>query len=114
MSDTPQTDECVKENRHIRFLQEDHYVGTDKYTYENPIVFLCQKLERERDEAIAEATNAVNMIEPEVAFCDLEGGVRWKLNSLVEACQNLIDVQGPQNTDIAFNKMKCILESITN
>jgi hypothetical protein len=46
MSDTPQTDECVKENRHIRFLQEDHYVGTDKYTYENPIVFLCQRLER--------------------------------------------------------------------
>lgn len=58
MSDTPQTDECVKENRHIRFLQEDHYVGTDKYTYENPIVFLCQRLERkltavteQRDEA---------------------------------------------------------------
>jgi hypothetical protein len=61
MSDTPQTDECVKENRHLRFLQEDHYVGTDKYTYENPIVFLCQRLERkltavtEQRDTLAEA-----------------------------------------------------------
>lgn len=54
MTSTPETNECVKENRHIRFLQEDHYVGTDKYTYENPIVFLCQKLERQRDEAISD------------------------------------------------------------
>ena len=52
MTDTPETDKCVKQNRHIRFLQEDHYVGNDKYTYENPIVFLCQKLERQRDEAV--------------------------------------------------------------
>jgi hypothetical protein len=52
MSNTPETDECVKENRHLRFLQEDHYVGTTKRTYENPIVFLCQKLERQRDEAV--------------------------------------------------------------
>lgn len=62
-----------------------------------------EKSERERDEAIAEATNAVNDII----------GVRWKLNSLVEACQNLIDVKGRHNTEIAFNKMKSILESIT-
>ena len=52
MTNTPETDECVKENRHIRFLQEEYYVKNDKYTFENPIVFLCQKLERERDEAI--------------------------------------------------------------
>ena len=52
MSDTPETDQCVKDNKHLRFLQEDHYVGTDKITYENPIVFLSRKLERERDEAI--------------------------------------------------------------
>ena len=54
MSDTPETDECVKENKHLRFLQEDHYVGTDKTTYENPIVFLSRKLERERDRALAD------------------------------------------------------------
>ena len=54
MSDTPETDECVKQNKHLKFLQEDHYVGTDKTTYENPIVFLSQKLERERDRALAD------------------------------------------------------------
>jgi len=63
-----------------------------------------EKARDERDEAVAEATNAVNDII----------GIRWKLNSLVEACQNLIDVQGRHNTEIAFNKMKSILESITN
>ena len=52
MSDTPETDQCVKENEHLRFLQEDHYVGNDKTTYENPIVLLSRKLERERDQAI--------------------------------------------------------------
>jgi hypothetical protein len=52
MSDTPETDQCVKENKHLKFLQEDHYVGTDKITYENPIVSLSRKLERERDEAV--------------------------------------------------------------
>jgi len=51
MTNTPETDECVKGNRHLRFLQEDYYVLDKKFTYENPIVGLCQKLERERDEA---------------------------------------------------------------
>jgi hypothetical protein len=51
MTDTPETDQCVKANKHLRFLQEDHYVGNSKTTYENPIVFLSRKLERERDEA---------------------------------------------------------------
>ena len=46
---TPETDQCVKANKHLRFLQEDHYVGNSKTTYENPIVFLSRKLERERD-----------------------------------------------------------------
>jgi hypothetical protein len=54
MSDTPETDKCVKDNKHLKFLQEDHYVGNDKTTYENPIVFLSQKLERERDRALAD------------------------------------------------------------
>ena len=52
MSDTPETDQCVKDNKHLRFLQEDIYVGNDKTTYENPIVCLSRKLERERDQAI--------------------------------------------------------------
>jgi hypothetical protein len=51
MNDTPETDKCVKDNKHIRFLQQDGWVGTDKFTYENPVVDLCRRLERERDEA---------------------------------------------------------------
>ena len=50
LAPTPETDQCVKANKHLRFLQEDHYVGNSKTTYENPIVFLSRKLERERDE----------------------------------------------------------------
>ena len=61
------------------------------------------ELKCERDDAIAESTNAVN---------DLID-VRWKLKSLTEACQNVIDVKGRHNTEIAFNTMKCILEFIT-
>jgi ppGpp synthetase/RelA/SpoT-type nucleotidyltranferase len=88
MSDTPETD-------HI-----ENNLGNAAHP---ALSSFCRKLERERDEAIAEETNAVNDII----------GVRWKLNSLAEACQNLIDVKGRHNTEIAFNKMKSILESIT-
>jgi hypothetical protein len=49
MTDTPETDKCVKQNKHLKFLQEDVWVNDNKITYENPIVGLCQKLERERD-----------------------------------------------------------------
>ena len=51
LAPTPETDQCVKANKHLRFLQEDHYVGNSKTTHENPIVFLSRKLERERDVA---------------------------------------------------------------
>jgi len=58
MSDTPETDKCVKENRHIRFLEEDHFSLNGTFTYTHPIVALCRKLERkltavteQRDEA---------------------------------------------------------------
>ena len=51
LAPTPETDQCVKANKHLRFLQEDHYMGNSKTTYENPIVFLSRKLERERNEA---------------------------------------------------------------
>ena len=52
MSDTPETDECVKANKHIKFLEEDHWSLNGKFTYAHPIVFLSRKMERERDEAI--------------------------------------------------------------
>jgi ribosome-binding ATPase YchF (GTP1/OBG family) len=50
MTDTPETDECVKNNKHIKFLEEDHWSLNGKFTYTHPIVALCRKLERERDE----------------------------------------------------------------
>jgi hypothetical protein len=58
MTETPQTDKCVKENKHLKFLQEDVWVNDNKITYENPIVALCQKLERERDKAREDAEKA--------------------------------------------------------
>ena len=51
MTDTPITNECIKENKHIKFLEEDHWSLNGKFTYTHPIVSLCRKLERERDEA---------------------------------------------------------------
>jgi ppGpp synthetase/RelA/SpoT-type nucleotidyltranferase len=100
MSDTPETD--ANDEAWAYNMRYD----TFNSLMDNPLEWdeFARKLERERDEAIAEATNAVNDII----------GVRWKLNSLAEACQNLIDVKGRHNTEIAFNKMKSILESITS
>ena len=52
MTDTPETDQCVKDNKHIKFLEEDHWSLNGKFTYAHPIVFLSRKIERERDEAV--------------------------------------------------------------
>jgi len=49
MTDTPETDKRVKDNKHIRFLEEDHWSLNGKFTYTHPIVALCRRLERERD-----------------------------------------------------------------
>ena len=57
LAPTPETDKCVKQNKHLKFLQEYVWVNDNKITYENPIVFLCQKLERELDEAREERKN---------------------------------------------------------
>ena len=53
MTDTPETDQCVKENRHIRFLEDDYWSLNSKATYTSAIVCLCRKLERQRDEAVS-------------------------------------------------------------
>ena len=53
MSDTPETDDCVKESKHIRFLEQDHWVIDRIVTYTHPIVSLCRKLERQLDGLIA-------------------------------------------------------------
>lgn len=50
-SKTPETDKCVKDNKHIKFLQESNWIDGSMITIENPIVGLCRRLEKERDEA---------------------------------------------------------------
>ena len=52
VSDTPETNQCVKNNKHLRFLEEDHCSINGKFTFTNPVVNLCKKLERERNELI--------------------------------------------------------------
>jgi hypothetical protein len=52
MTETPETNQCVKDNKHIKFLEEDHWSLNGKFTYTHPIVALCRRLERERDDAI--------------------------------------------------------------
>jgi hypothetical protein len=47
MNSTPETDECVKDNKHIKFLEEDHCSLNGKFTYTHPIVALCRRLERQ-------------------------------------------------------------------
>jgi hypothetical protein len=47
VSDTPETDRCVKECNHIKGLEEKHWVGQKMVTFQNPIVQLCCKFERE-------------------------------------------------------------------
>ena len=54
MSDTPETDKIVKDSKHIKFLEEDHWSLNGKFTYTHPIVCLCRKLEQQRDR-LAEA-----------------------------------------------------------
>jgi hypothetical protein len=57
MNDTPETDDCIKETKHIKFLEEDHWTPNGYITYTAPIINLCRKLERERDEAREERKN---------------------------------------------------------
>jgi hypothetical protein len=58
MSDTPETDKIVKDSKHIKFLEEDHWSLNGKFTYTHPIVCLCRKLEQQRDR-LAEALQRI-------------------------------------------------------
>jgi hypothetical protein len=58
MNDTPETDKIVKDSKHIKFLEEDHWSLNGKFTYTHPIVCLCRKLEQQRD-MLAEALEIV-------------------------------------------------------
>jgi len=70
MSDTPETDNCVKEGKHIRFLEEDHWSLNGKFTYTHPIVALCRRLERQRDGLKSAADCASDLLYTAIAERD--------------------------------------------
>jgi hypothetical protein len=53
MSDTPETNSVLKEIKQhkIAFYTQEYNFEGGKVSFESPIVSLCRKLERERDEA---------------------------------------------------------------
>jgi hypothetical protein len=95
INNTPKTDKCVKDNKHLRFLQEDSWNGVNKITWENPIVHLCRILERERDKLRMELNAEIKAHEEttakwscdnmEVTFlqCDLNQA-RREINELLK------------------------------
>jgi len=76
MTDTPETDNCIKEYKHIRFLEEDHWSLNGKFTYTHPIVALCRKLERKRDGLKSAGDCASDLLDTAIAERDL-----WKLEA---------------------------------
>lgn len=53
MNNTPETDEVLKEVNQYKlpFYTQHVHLAESNVTFENPIVSLCRKLERERNEA---------------------------------------------------------------
>jgi len=80
MSETPETDNCVREGKHIRFLEEDHWSLNGKFTYTHPIVALCRRLERQRDGLKSAADCASDLLDTAIAERDLwkEEAKRWR------------------------------------
>jgi hypothetical protein len=86
MISTPETDKCVKENKHIKGIQESFYVNENAITLENPIVSLCRRLERERDGARKEIEN-IRKILSESGEAVGNGVHNY---SIIEMIQNLV------------------------
>jgi len=70
MTDTPETEACVKEHKHIRFLEEDHWSLNGKFTFTHPIVALCRRLERQRDGLKSAADCASDLLATAIAERD--------------------------------------------
>ncbi len=72
MSDTPETDKCVETSKHIKGIQESHWISEGIVTFENPVVDLCRRLERERDEALEQNAKLREIAEKAQSICE-----RW-------------------------------------
>jgi hypothetical protein len=70
MTETPETNACIKEYKHIRFLEEDHWSLNGKFTYTHPIVALCRRLERQRDGLKSAADCASDLLYTAIAERD--------------------------------------------
>jgi uncharacterized coiled-coil DUF342 family protein len=73
-------------------------------------------IEHQRDEAretIAsmEIRHAAVMLHTQT-IVDEANEIRDQRDKLTDACRNLIDVKGRHNTEIAFNKMKDVFQSL--
>jgi len=104
MSDTPETDDCVKENKHIKFLEEDHWSLNGKFTFTHPIVALCRKLERKLYGLRSAADCASDLLATAIAERDV----------LLQAIINLRDAKGRYHTQQAFESLMTLLPTNQN
>jgi len=70
MTDTPETNACIKEHKHIGFLEEDHWSMNGTFTYTHPIVALCRRLERQRDGLKSAVDCASDLLDAAIAERD--------------------------------------------
>jgi uncharacterized coiled-coil DUF342 family protein len=76
----------------------------------------ARKLEGERDEAretiaTMEIRHTAVMLHTQ-SIVDEANEIREQRDRLADACRNLIDAKGRHNTEIAFNKMKDVFQSL--
>jgi hypothetical protein len=74
MSDTPETNSVLKEIKQHKiafYTQECNFEG-GKVSFESPIVSLCRKLERERDEAREQIKELIYIGERAIALADID------------------------------------------
>jgi hypothetical protein len=83
-TETPETDNCVKEFKHIRFLEENHWCLHGKFTYTHPIVALCRRLERQRDGLKSAVDCASDLLDAAIAERD---EARSRFNE-IDLCKN--------------------------
>ena len=60
MSDTPETDAAIKDQS--KWMRPFVSTTLDGITYDSPVASLCRKLERERDEARADAARLADIL----------------------------------------------------